>query len=67
MLTIQNNNAAKLSTAQVYSTNGQLIKSFSLDKGVKSSTIDLSAFEKGVYLIKINSDKESTSVKVIKK
>ena len=67
MLTIQNNNAAKLSTAQVYSTNGQLIKSFSLDKGVKSSTIDLSAFEKGVYLIKINSDQESTSVKVIKK
>ncbi|OWK74532.1 bacillolysin [Flavobacteriaceae bacterium JJC] len=66
MLTIQNNTATKLNTAQVYSATGQLIKSFKLDKAVRNSTIDLSAFDKGVYMIKINSDQESTSVKVIK-
>ena len=66
-LTIQNNTTAKLTNAQVYSVSGQLIKSFNLDKSAKSSTIDLSTFAKGTYVIKVNSDTESTSVKVIKK
>ena len=66
-VTIQNNSAAKLTNAQVYSVSGQLIKSFTLDKAAKSSIIDLSTFAKGTYVIKVNSDSESTSVKVIKK
>ena len=66
-ITIQNNTSAKLNTAQVYSVTGQLVKSFTLDKSAKSSIIDLSAFAKGTYVIKVNSDTETTSVKVIKK
>ncbi|MBF8457232.1 M4 family metallopeptidase [Kaistella sp. G5-32] len=67
ILTIQNNKQLKLNNAQIYAATGQLIKSFNLDKTAKSSTIDISAFAKGTYIIKVNSDTESTSVKVIKK
>lgn len=67
ILTIQNNKQIKLNNVQVYSVSGQLIKSFNLDKAAKSSTIDLTTFAKGTYILKVNSDKESTNVKVIKK
>lgn len=67
ILTIQNNRQIKLNNVQVYSVSGQLIKSFSLDKSATSSTIDLTTFAKGTYILKVNSDKESTNVKVIKK
>lgn len=67
LLTIQHHKQMKLNNAQVYSTTGQLIKSFKLDQNGKSSIIDLSAFAKGTYIVKINSDTESSSVKVIKK
>ena len=67
LLTIQHHKQMKLNSAQVYSTTGQLIKSFKLDQNGKSSIIDLSAFAKGTYIVKINSDTESSSVKVIKK
>lgn len=66
IVTIQNNTTLKLNNAQVYSATGQLIKSFSLDKTSKNSTIDMSAFAKGTYILKVNSDTESTNVKVIK-
>ena len=65
-INIQNSSATKLNNAQVYSVTGQLIKSFKLDQSAKNSTIDLSTFAKGTYIIKVNSDTESTSVKVIK-
>ena len=67
ILTIQNSKQMKLDNAQVYSANGQLIKSFNLNSNAKSATIDLSGFVKGTYLIKVNSENESTNVKVIKK
>ena len=67
VLTIQNNKQIKLNNVQVYSVTGQLIKSFKLDQASKSSTIDISTFAKGTYILKVNSDKESTNVKVIKK
>ena len=67
VLTIQNNRQIKLNNVQVYSVTGQLVKSFKLDQASKSSTIDISTFAKGTYILKVNSDKESTNVKVIKK
>ena len=67
VLTIQNGKQLKLNTAQVYSTAGQLIKSFNLNSNAKSSTIDLSGMVKGTYMIKLNTDTESTNVKIIKK
>ena len=67
ILTIQNNNQLKLKSAQVYSVTGQLIKTFNLDKSVGNTTIDISTFAKGTYLVKVNSGTESTNVKVIKK
>ena len=66
-ITIQNNTATKLNTAQVYSVTGQLVKSFKLDNTSKNSSIDISTFANGTYIIKLNSANESTSVKVIKK
>lgn len=67
ILTIQNDNKLKLQNVQVYSVTGQLIKTFKLDQNAKNSTIDISSFAKGTYIVKVNSDKESTNVKVIKK
>ena len=67
LLTIQNNKQLKLNTAQVYSMTGQLVKSFKLDPTAKNTTIDLTSFVKGTYIVKVNSDNESTNVKVIKK
>lgn len=67
VLTIQNGKQLKLNTAQVYSAAGQLIKSFNLNSNAKSSTIDLSGMVKGTYMIKVNTDTESTNVKIIKK
>ena len=67
LLTIQNNNQLKLTNVQVYSVTGQLIKSVKLNPTAKNSTIDLSTFAKGTYIVKVNSDTESNSIKVIKK
>lgn len=67
VLTIQNSKQLKLNTAQVYSATGQLIKSFNLNSNAKNSTIDLSGMVKGTYVIKVNTDTESTNVKIIKK
>lgn len=67
ILTIQNGKQLKLNTAQVYSTTGQLIKSFNINSTAKSSTIDLSGMVKGTYMVKVNTDTESTNVKIIKK
>lgn len=67
LLTIQNNQQLKLNTVQVYSVAGQLIKSFKVENSAKNTTIDLSTFAKGTYIVKVNSDTESTNVKVIKK
>lgn len=67
LLTIQNNKQLKLNNVQVYSLTGQLIKSFKMDNTAKNSTIDISTFAKGTYIVKLNSDTESTNVKVIKK
>ncbi|KEY18797.1 M4 family metallopeptidase [Kaistella antarctica] len=67
LLTIQNNKQSKLNSVQVYSVTGQLVTSFKLDPSAKNSTIDLSTFAKGTYLIKVNSDTESNTIKVIKK
>ena len=67
VLTIQNSKQLKLNTAQVYSATGQLIKSFNLNSNAKNSIIDLSGMVKGTYLIKVNTDTESTNVKIIKK
>ena len=67
VLTIQNKSQVKLNNVQIYSVTGQLVKTFNLEKTMKNTTIDISTFAKGTYILKVNSDKESTNVKVIKK
>lgn len=67
LVTIQNNQNLKLKNVDVYSSSGQLIKTFNLDKAGKSSVINLSSLVEGVYVLKINSEKESTNIKIIKK
>lgn len=67
ILMIQNSKQLKLNSVQVYSVSGQLIKTYQLEGNAKNSSIDLSSFTKGTYLLKVNSENESTNVKIIKK
>lgn len=66
LITIQNNNQSVLKSAEIYSASGQLIKNFSLNKDSKNPTLDITTLPKGVYILKVNSDKETTNIKVIK-
>lgn len=67
IVNIQNNKQLKLNSVEVYSAAGQLVKNINLNTSAKNTTVDLSGFAKGTYMIKVNSDTESTNVKVIKK
>jgi len=66
IITIENTKKLNLKTAEIYNVSGQLIQSFILNKSVKN-TVDMSSLPKGVYILKVNSDNESNTVKVIKK
>lgn len=67
LITIQNAKKRNLKKAELYSVSGQLLKSFKLEAASENITIDISSFSKGNYLLKIVSDTETTSVKVLKK
>jgi hypothetical protein len=64
-VTIQNSKNLNLKSAELYSATGQLISTYKLSG--TSQNLDLSKLEKGNYILKINSDKETGSVKIIKK
>ena len=67
LVTIQNSKNLKLKNVGVYSVTGQLLKTISSESVNKSMVIDLSSFVSGVYVLKINSETESTDIKIIKK
>ena len=67
IITVENTKNQNLKNAEIYNVAGQLVKSFPLNKSSKNTTLDLGNLTKGTYILKINSDNESSSVKIIKK
>jgi len=65
-VTIQNNKNSNLKNVEVYNVAGQLIQKFNLSN-VKNASLDMSQLLNGTYVLKVNSETESNSVKVIKK
>lgn len=64
-VTIQNKNS-NLKNVEVYNVAGQLIQRFNVNN-VKNASLDMSQLLNGTYILKVNSETESNSVKVIKK
>ncbi len=60
-------NVKGLKNAEIYNTNGQLIKRFDLKGTDANANVDLSSFTSGVYVLKVNTNTDSNTVKVIKK
>lgn len=65
-VTIQNKNNSNLKNVEVYNVAGQLIQRFNVNN-VKNASLDMSQMVNGTYILKVNSETESNSVKVIKK
>ncbi|MBO6200484.1 MAG: T9SS type A sorting domain-containing protein, partial [Chryseobacterium sp.] len=65
-VTIQNKNNSNLKNVEVYNVAGQLIQRFNVNN-VKNASLDMSQLLNGTYILKVNSETESNSVKVIKK
>ena len=65
-VTIQNSKNTSLKNVEVYNVAGQLIQKFNLSNANKAS-LDMSQLLNGTYILKVNSETESNSVKVIKK
>ena len=65
-VTIQNNKNTSLKKVEVYNVAGQLIQNFNVNN-VNKASLDMSQLVNGTYILKINSETESNSVKVIKK
>ncbi|MPS73191.1 MAG: T9SS type A sorting domain-containing protein [Chryseobacterium sp.] len=65
-VSIQNKNNSNLKNVEVYNVAGQLIQRFNVGN-TKNASLDMSQLVNGTYILKVNSDTESNSVKVIKK
>ena len=65
-VTIQNHKNTSLTDVEVYNAAGQLIQKFNVNN-VSKASLDMSQLVNGTYILKINSETESNSVKVIKK
>jgi len=65
-VTIQNSKNTSLKNVEVYSATGQLIQKFNVNN-VNKASLDMSQLLNGTYILKVNSETESNSVKVIKK
>lgn len=66
-VTIQNTKNSDLKTVEIYNVAGQLIKNFKLDSGTNKASLDMSQLLNGTYILKVKSESETNSVKVIKK
>jgi hypothetical protein len=66
IVTIQNSKNLNLKNAELYNVSGQLIQTFTLNR-TSQNKLDLNKLETGNYVLKINSDTEISSVKIIKK
>lgn len=65
-VTIQNSKNSNLKNVEIYNAAGQLIQTFNV-KNAKNASLDMSQLLNGTYILKVNSETESNSVKVIKK
>lgn len=65
-VTIQNSKNTSLKNVEVYNAAGQLIQNFNVNN-VNKASLDMSQLVNGTYILKVNSETESNSVKVIKK
>lgn len=66
-ITIQNTKNNSLKDVEVYNASGLLIKNFNLNNGFNKASLDMSQLTNGVYILKVKSETESNTVKVIKK
>lgn len=66
-VTIQNTKNSSLKNVEIYNAAGQLIKNFNLNSGINKASLDMSQLTNGTYILKVKSESESNSVKVIKK
>jgi hypothetical protein len=66
-VTIQNKNNTNLKNVEIYNSAGQLIQKFNLNNNTKNASLDMSQLVNGTYVLKVVSDTESNTVKVIKK
>ena len=65
-VTIQNSKNSNLKDVEIYNVAGQLIQRFNVNNA-KNASLDMSQLLNGTYILKVNSETESNSVKVIKK
>lgn len=66
-VTIQNTKNSDLKTVEIYNVAGQLIKNFKLNSGTNKASLDISQLLNGTYILKVKSESENNTVKVIKK
>lgn len=65
-VTIQNSKNSNLKNVEIYNVAGQMIQKFNINNA-KNASLDMSQLLNGTYILKVNSETESNSVKVIKK
>ncbi|MFV5701788.1 T9SS type A sorting domain-containing protein [Flavobacterium sp. XS2P12] len=65
ILNIADKKQLEVSSITIYNTLGQLVQTF-INADNNTTAIDVSQLKTGIYFIKINSDKESTTSKFIK-
>ena len=66
-VTIHNTKNSDLKTVEIYNVAGQLIKNFKLNSGTNKASLDMSQLLNGTYILKVKSESENNTVKVIKK
>ena len=66
-VTIHNTKNSDLKTVEIYNVAGQLIKDFKLNSGTNKASLDMSQLLNGTYILKVKSESENNTVKVIKK
>lgn len=66
LVTIQNKSNSNLKNLEIYNIAGQLVQKFNVSNA-KNASLDMSQLTNGTYVLKVVSETESNSVKVIKK
>ncbi len=66
LVTIQNKSNSNLKNVEIYNVAGQLVQKFDVSNA-KNASLDMSQLTNGTYVLKVVSETESNSVKVIKK
>ncbi len=59
------NSDSKITTVEIYNASGQTMTSVNINS--EKGSIDMKQLPAGVYMLKVNSDKQSQTIKIIKK